>query len=213
MNISTIKDYNFRGIFNWKNGDPVSFQPWKYLNLQENKLLQKYYLSFPNQCAKEKSHLGRFTPFLKFCPLVKKVINNHALNKYKYSDETYIQSQLKKRCTLMLLTNLAEPELVSINCSDRIIGDIMCMVPRNINMTTNISLVSDLIVYKNPCIFITGKCYLIYWGFPKDRSMLKLKMSKSTLNAMEFLLTATNVEFPPFHSFLNLFIYCKISRE
>ena len=124
-----------------------------------------------------------------------------------------IQSELKKRCTLMLLTNLAEPELVSIKCSERIIGDIMCMVPRNINMTTNISLVSDLIVYKNPCVLITGKCYLISWGLPKDKFVLKLKMSKSTLDAMKFLVTATNVEFPPFHSFLNLIIYCKISRK
>ena len=49
----------------------------------------------------------------------------------------YMHSQIKKRCTLMLLTNLAEPEWVPIKCGQRIIGDIMCMVPKNVNTTVN----------------------------------------------------------------------------
>ena len=150
--------------------------------------------------------------WLEFCPWVEKCVKNHAINKYKYSTQRYMQSQTKKQCTLLLLTNLAEPQWVSIKCNDRIIGDIMCMISKNINITTNISLEADLIVFKNPRVFITGKCYLFSWGFLNYTSMSKLKLRKSTLVDMEYLVTATNAEFPPFHSFFNLIMYCKISR-
>ena len=127
-----------------------------------------------------------------------------------------MKPQIKRQCTLMLLTNLAEPELVSVKCGDRIIGDIMCMVPRNRNITTNISLEVDLVIFKNPCVLITGKCYSFSWDFLNSRSVsrsTKIKKSKSTLVAMEYLVTATNAEFPPFHFFFNLITYCKISRK
>ena len=152
----------------------------------------------------------------EFCPWVKKGVYNHAINKYKYSDQMHTQSQIKKRCTLMLLTNLAEPEWVPIECGQRIIGDIMCMVPRNVNTNTNISLNGDSVIFEKQCISITGKCYLFSWGFLNDRSVsrhTKSKVSKSTLVAMEYLVTATNAEFPPFHFLFNLIKYCIISRK
>ena len=132
---------------------------------------------------------------------------------YKYSDQ--MQPQINTWCTLMLLTNLAEPEWVSIKCGDRIIGDIMCMIPRNKNITTNISMGADLIVFKKPCVFITGKCYLFSWDFLNDRSKSRnseIKKNNSTHVAMEYLVTTTNAEFPPFHFSSNLVTYCKLSR-
>ena len=117
----------------------------------------------------------------------------------------HTQSQIKKRCTLMLLTNLAEPEWVPIKCGQRIIGDIMCMVPRNVNTNVNISLNGDLVIFEKQCIFITGTCYLFSWGSLNGRSVsghAKLsKVSKFTHVAMEYLVTATNAEFPPFYFF------------
>ena len=128
----------------------------------------------------------------------------------------YTQPQLKEQCTLMLLTNLAEPKWVSIKCNDRIIEDIMCMIPRNRNITTNISLEADLVIFKNPCVLITGKCYSFSWDFLNPRSVSRntqIRKSKCTLHAMEYLLTATNAEFPPFHFFFNLITYCQISKK
>ena len=124
----------------------------------------------------------------------------------------------EKQCTLMLLTNLAEPEWISIDCHQKIIGDIMCMIPRNINVTMSNSLEADLIIFNKLCIFIFGKCYLFSWGFLTDPKRYmsintKIKMSKSTLSAMEYLITASNTEFPLFHSFFNFILYCKISRK
>ena len=126
----------------------------------------------------------------------------------------HTQSQSKKRCTLMLLTNLAEPEWVPIKCDQRIIGDIMCMVPRNVNTNVNISLNGDLVIFEKQCIFISGKCYLFSWGSLNGRSVSRHeKLSKFTLVAMEYLVTTTNAEFPPFEYFLNLITYCKMSRK
>ena len=212
----SISILNFQGIFNWLNGDPVSFQPWKNLNLQDNKLLQKYKISFPYQCSSPRRKETRIDQFVKICPWVRKGVYDREISKYKYADQKYLQPQIERQCTLMLLTNLAEPEWVSIKCGDRIIGDIMCMVPRNVNLTSNISLVADLAIFKNPCVLITGTCYLFSWGLLNPRSVsrnTKIKKSKSTLVAMEYLVTATNVEFPPFHFSFNLIIYCKISRK
>ena len=92
----------------------------------------------------------------------------------------------------------------------------MCMIPRNVNINTKISLHGDLVIFEKQCIIITVKCYLFSWGFPNDRSLsghVKLKISKFTLVAMELLVTATKAEFPPLHSFLNVITYCKISRK
>ena len=114
----------------------------------------------------------------EFCPWVKKEVYSYAINKYKYSDQMHTQSQIKNRCTLMLLTNLAKPEWVPIKCDQRIIGDIMCMVPRNVNTNTNISLNGDLVIFEKQCISITGKCYLFSWGFLNDRSVLTHTNSK-----------------------------------
>ena len=90
-----------QNIFTWQNKDPLSFQPWKNFNLQKNKLHQKYYITFPNQCArfkkKNRNIIDAYVKdlFVKFCPWVKKVIDNHAINKYKYSDQvhTYVSYQ------------------------------------------------------------------------------------------------------------------------
>ena len=124
--------------------------------------------------------------------------------------------QIKRQCTLMLLNNLAEPEWVSVDCHQKIIGDIMCMVPKDINLTSNISLDSDLTVFKYPCVFMLAKCYFFSWGILNHSPVSKnteLKISKSTLVAIEHLVTSTNTDFPPFHSFLNLVTYCKYSRK
>ena len=204
-------------MFNWENGDPVSFQPWK-----KNKLPQKYNIKFPHQCKQFTRKGARFSSgdyierILKFCPWDKTGYYNYTMNRYKYSDEKYMQPKIEKRCTFMLLTNLAEPEWESIDCSQRIIGDIMCVIPRKVTIATNISFATNVTVFKNPCVFINEKCYSFSWGFLNDRSVsrnIKMKISKSTHVAMEYLVTAPDAEFPPFHLFLNVIRYCNISRK
>ena len=153
---------------------------------------------------------------LKFCPWIKKGVYKRGLNGYKYAIQKHMQKQIKRNCVMMLLTNLAKPEWVSVNCAHRIIGDIMCIIPKNVNLTTNISVKRDLVVFKHPCVSISGKCYFFSWGFLNDISLTRnkrLRMSKSLLVDMEHLIRVANIKFPPFHSFFNLIIYCKISRK
>ena len=211
---------NLQKIFNWENGDPVSFQPWKNTNDHKIKSNQNYKMSFPNQCLISKSKAAERwyskERLLKFCPWIRKGVYKHALNSYKYAIQKHMQAQIKSKCAMMLLTNLAEPEWVSVNCAQRIIGDIMCIIPHNNNSTTNISVKRDLVVFKHQCVPISGKCYFFSWGFLNDISVIrkrKLEISKSVLGDMEHLIRVTNTEFPPFHSFSNLITYCKISRK
>ena len=132
----------------------------------------------------------------------------------KKISQKYIQPQKNKKCTLMLLTNLAQPEWISIKCHDQIIGDILCMVPRNLDLLTNISLKTDLVVFKDPCILINGKCYLFSWGFQNDTlGYVSLTMTNSTYSDLEHLVTAINGEFPPFHNHFILTVFCKITNK
>ena len=85
------------------------FNHGKNLNSQNKQSIKKYKISFPYQCnpfnekysnfQKNKkiysfifySHLWSF----KICPWVKKGVYQHAINKYKYSDQMYMQPQIK----------------------------------------------------------------------------------------------------------------------
>ena len=58
-------------------------------------------------------------PFLTFCSCIKKDVHKHAINEYKYANKDYMQLQTKRLCTLMLLTNLTEPEWVSVECQQK----------------------------------------------------------------------------------------------
>ena len=187
------------------------------IDIGKNASLAKYKIYFMNRCAKRNDEERLYFEFLlKLCPWVKTGVHNDVTNEYIYAQKKYVKPHIRKQCTIMLLTNLAEPEWISIDCNQKITGDIMCMVPRHVNVNTNISLEEKSVIYKNPCISITGKCYLFYWGYLNESLVsrhTRLNISKSTLIAMEYLVKATDTEFPPFHSFLYLMMYCKISRK
>ena len=148
------------------------------------------------------------------CTLPNRDISDDAIKKLKKISQKYIQPQKNKKCTLMLLTNLGEPEWISINCYDQIIGDILCMVPRNVDLLVNNSQKADLFVFKNPCVLINGKCYLFSYVFQNDTLGYKnLTITSSTFIDLEHLVTAINGEFLPFHNQFTLTVYCKITNK
>ena len=150
----------------------------------------------------------------KFCRCPKKDMNKSAITQVKFLAQKYIQPQINKMCALMLLTNLAEPEWISINCHQKIIGDILCMLPDNMIILTNISHQVDLVVFEHLCHLINGKCYLLSMGFQNDTLGYQSPINvTSTLIDMEHLIRAINGEFPPFHSFNSLISYCKITSK
>ena len=191
-------------MFKWQNKDPVSFQLWQ--KIKRNQLLTKYKIHFINVCKNKKSK--------QLCTWPVRDIDVGAINTLKLVAQKYIQPQKNKKCALILLTNIAEPEWISIDCLDQIIGDILCMVPRNVEVLGNVTKKSTLVVFKNPCILINGKCYFFSWGFQNDKLRHQnLIMTSSTRIAMEHLVTAINGEFPPFHGQFTLTIYCKITNK
>ena len=150
----------------------------------------------------------------KFCKCLKQEMTKSAITQGEFVAQRHIQPRINKMCTLMLFTNLAEPEWISINCHKKIIGDILCMVPRNVATSTNISQQVDLVMFKNQCHLINGKCYHFSWGFQNDISGYQSPINaKSTLIDMEHIVTAINGEFPPFLSFNTLISYCKITNK
>ena len=110
----------------------------------------------------------------------------------------------------MLLTNLAEPEWVSIDCREQIIGDILCVTNSNVNLNINITFEADLIVFENLCILINGKCYSFQSYVLGSKTLV---ITKSTLIAMENLVKAIDGQFPPFQFFFNLASFCRLTNK
>ena len=120
-------------------------------------------------------------------------MNDSRLNSLKLAAIKYNQPQRNKKCTIMLLTNLAGPEWVSVNCHQKIIGDVLCITRSKVNFPTNMTVEADLVVFENPFVFIRRKCYSFSWGFQNETlGFQNLTITKSTLHTMQYLVTAIN---------------------
>ncbi len=67
-----------------------------------------------------------------------------------------------ERCTAILLTNIADMTLIRVNCSEPMLQNIMCQIPKyySINATGETIVENDIC---NNSIKINQVCYLFYW--------------------------------------------------
>lgn len=74
----------------------------------------------------------------------------------------YPNMDFSKRCTLMLAANLAEPEWVLVNCSKKLVSDLLCEVREQDNKSTFDT--RGKILYCSPtCIASGGRCFFFLW--------------------------------------------------
>ena len=83
--------------------------------------------------------------------------------KIKYS--FHPNQVIKKTCTSMLLSNLAEPEWVSITCNESLLNVVVCVKDKNIK--NNNSYTFNIVKKNNICLKqflkINEKCYKLSW--------------------------------------------------
>ncbi len=69
-------------------------------------------------------------------------------------------------CTLMIVTNLAGPEWVSIPCREKLLCDVMCVIQSAVSAATRVTAKNNTL-WTSMCskvqVLRDGKCYLLLW--------------------------------------------------
>ena len=139
----------------WENGNVVSFQQYENNNFGKKKL----------------------TSFVCTRQTIKNRCVSLQQQKYKSSGSLYPNSTSQQRCSMMLLSNLAEPEWLQINCFEKLLVTLICVTKTGHINVTNISNhinreKSDLICPIN-AISKGTRCYLFSWHSIKKPTDLK----------------------------------------
>lgn len=118
------------------------------------------------------------------------------------------QFYLIQTCSAMLVTNLADPEWMSIDCQEPLTGDIFCLLKVNITCNESLAMsddkfclnVSDNVFLKNET------CFVFVWlkNIGKSEAICEDYSSKtfqlSDIKLFEFLFNCVSAKFPPiFH--------------
>ena len=98
----------------------------------------------------------------------------------------------------MLITNLAKPEWITINCDEKLTTDVMCYIEDVTNLTTTTDLPASVVFNAN-CIIKNNKCFVFHWI---NRNYLKIQDDKSIKNVLDiesfkFLFDAVSATISP----------------
>ena len=78
------------------------------------------------------------------------------------STTTQIYPKQTSTCTILLVSNLAYPQWVSVNCEHKIIGDVIC-VKLNTTMRSKTYSINTKLSCTNSSFVNDGKCYKLAW--------------------------------------------------
>ena len=127
----------------------------------------------------------------------------NSIHQVKLSAQREIHPIRDNHCTLMLLSNLAEPYWVSVSCNKKILGDVMCVTDErkvHKDITKNQATQITKIYYK-ACVIIKGKCHVFSWISKAEAKHVKGQIIPVFTNKKYYtLFDAVSVDFPPFFS-------------
>ena len=186
--------YVFRFQPHWENGSPVTYQHYK--NTQFGISAPKY------DCKKvmcfQSYELGHG------CVNLREV-------KVKAKKTRYPSFTNSTICTLLLLTNLAEPDWIQVNCSEKLLTSVFCITENNNNFhskeshleynlmsTKNKSCSSSLILKDNKCFIFVWFHYEPTINFEKCDKYDASSISLHSISLFIFLFEAVSAVFPPF---------------
>ena len=96
----------------------------------------------------------------------------------------------------MLITNLDEPEWITINCREKLTTDIMCYFEELKKPSPTIAYNSTLIVFNANCIIKKSICYKFYWVNGKE-FLRNGYATVNTPNKFKYLFNAVSVTISP----------------
>ena len=143
----------------WENKKTVSFQQYKNNNFRQ-KDLTSFACTYYENARKD----GTTRCFdLKH-------------QKNKAFGSLYPNSSSHEQCSMMLLSNLAEPEWIQIGCTEKVLVDVVCIIKTNYSKTTNINnhVNENGLICPINAISKDTRCYLFSWHSIKKSTDLKL---------------------------------------
>ncbi len=137
----------FQGFCGWTNQDPVTFQLWE--NVLFHRRIQVMY------------SISVHFKFLSFGGWPDTSVVSSELQDLAQSAESPNHAH---SCTAMLLINLAQPEWITVNCHEPLLGDALCRTEADL-LFQNLSIrkVKDQHCERN-CILFHSQCVLFLYG-------------------------------------------------
>ncbi len=126
-----------------------------------------------------------------------------ALVKTNALSSIYPHTADKKACTLLLLTNLAEPEWVYVDCYRTVLTDVCCVVEdeEKLNQEDDNKLAStkNAKLYKPTCIIANLNCYIFKWIESQDsrKKLVGHSDTCSHLKSLQHIFPMKSAKFPP----------------
>ena len=179
------------GIYQWSNGDPMSYQLW--LNSLDSRHSNVIFKAF------SQIYDGNY-----FYYNVK--ISNDLYKKEEYlRHKTHPVTDNKYTCSLMMVHNLAEPEWLSIMCDQALLSHVLCAIDSADMdyslMFTNKKSISQKEWCQHTHVKKGNGCFVLYWQTKEYLFVSKhghrIANLKSQLHSLKFLFTATSAQISP----------------
>ena len=114
---------------------------------------------------------------------------------------TLYPEQGRKLCAAIVMTNLADPEWITINCNEKLTTDVMCYFEQ-LKIPPSIADLSNLTATNPDCIIKNDICFVFHWvknhnkNHNKNQNYIPLKYL-SDIQLFTFLFDAVSVTISP----------------
>ncbi len=184
---------------------PVSFQQFKNYHFSQPTVFGHHVVNYDAEkhvCSKDKKQQ---TEKHCICNKWDLMCDDIETAKEKALSTLFPELLDNPKCTFMLLSNLAETDWISVNCSDRMLAILFCSV-RNTNFTqsTNSQRFVDNVSCPPNSIYHNKTCFNFLWFQSKYNGSLSKLCTKTSMKTTTFLfadwehiLDAVQPTFPP----------------
>ncbi len=190
----------------WEHGIPVSFQQFKNYYFGQPGVLGHDIVNYSLEdsvCKKDKKEQAEKGCFCNQWDLMANDMNSQ---KEKALHTIFPEHGKGLRCTMLLLSNLAESDWITVDCSDRMLGSVFCSLPsRNYiepnshqRYENNTICLLNSIFYNNTCFFFLLFQSKVNGSISQFCGKFKTTaLSEFSFKDWKFLFDAIQPPFPP----------------
>ena len=170
--------YFFQEKYFWQNGDLVAYQQ------SDNIHYLGHFVSFNKLKSQHSKEMCEYHGSYQLLD------TSHLLQQAK---STIYPQVLVSSCTAMLLSDLGNPEWITVGCNEPVTSDIMCYFETKFNYTEPDNE-SKTRIYNKLCVLKNNFCYKFIWN--QHKIPMKTGIT-SDIQFFQYLFDAVSVTFPP----------------
>ena len=158
----------------WNSKSPLAFQAWKNHLYGGGMKIGNIYYNWPFDCVVRKVFSKDRESWRH--PMDDYPEKNDKLNTIKQYAMQNMQPMLSQDCSLLMLSNLAYLEWISINCNEAILSHIVCVKNRTniLDQNDDVSIIATKRYCDTSAFLHHDSCYLFTWFDGFKRSFLDL---------------------------------------